>query len=680
MTAPFYYPQEQPTQSQPLSPEEQAQQEQMALVQQSAQQQGSSQQQAGDMDETLDAPGLKFREKLKGSVAAWPEQVLNSFYQDYPALAQANPQVQILRSEETRGYAVGVLQFPEAPGVSIPFVVEDFSLKPFSVILKGEDAIPLTEERLDREFLSTPAQGIVDPSDREYQSAMEEGEFEPPAYYSGPGAMSDSGNSVFGKLSHLLVEDFDALVKSAQEVGLDIPHADKFKLTVAAPSWRSVLLEFADSHSSIRTTVIGPDFEKVSAVRPAHEVMSRMPHADQIVLNTQGYLVKSAFDDPSALPPGEGLDESQREEGEETSEDGVYAVKGVDGQPLVGMVFHRVYDFDGSVAPLKVFIDMWWETAATQPSIIGQRLAPIDPAAFVGHTPSQPDRENVLIFNPPGEPPAVTIPFHVESVVQGEGGPVWQVETFLGERYTVSHVPGLQVPVMLEPGHVAVGDFQLIELPDPAKRSVLIGADSQFSYEAFEEMANPLQLKVSCDQGLYTITPRLGEDRHLGRTEAEAMLKAAGVQNARKVLKKAAATTVSLRGSIPSVKSQRWSPQPPPEGRPSTEKVAGWARALTDLQSDETLPGFLQDLLKTAGNDTVDSVLSLGFLRPENTRDFVNNTGLLEQASKVLAQLVLARDLGYTQIPEHEVRSAMLALEEVIRSLRQVGQTMTDGD
>ena len=82
------------------------------------------------------------------------------------------------------------------------------------------------------------------------------------------------------------------------------------------------------------------------------------------------------------------------------------------------------------------------------------------------------------------------------------------------------------------------------------------------------------------------------------------------------------------------------------------------------------------DLLKEAArlNDvnTVDKVLSLGFLTPENLSTFVEYIPDFEEVVQKLAYLLMGVRLGLPQPPEQTVKSAMERVEEVCRALKEL--------
>lgn len=69
---------------------------------------------------------------------------------------------------------------------------------------------------------------------------------------------------------------------------------------------------------------------------------------------------------------------------------------------------------------------------------------------------------------------------------------------------------------------------------------------------------------------------------------------------------------------------------------------------------------------------SVDAILSLNFVNQDNVETFLENIPRLEEASCKLASLVLASQLGLSQVPQTAAVRAMFALEDVIGSLKSL--------
>jgi len=69
---------------------------------------------------------------------------------------------------------------------------------------------------------------------------------------------------------------------------------------------------------------------------------------------------------------------------------------------------------------------------------------------------------------------------------------------------------------------------------------------------------------------------------------------------------------------------------------------------------------------------SVDAVLALNFLNPENVETFIEFLPQLEEASTKLASVVLAAHIGLQSIPKTAAVRAMFALEDVINGLKSL--------
>jgi len=106
----------------------------------------------------------------------------------------------------------------------------------------------------------------------------------------------------------------------------------------------------------------------------------------------------------------------------------------------------------------------------------------------------------------------------------------------------------------------------------------------------------------------------------------------------------------------------------------------GQTKLSTIVKVDEMIEkavGYLnRDLIKEAGElaseDSVDSVLSLAFINPENLSVYLQNMERLENAENDLSQLLLLTRLGLDNVNESAVVSALRNLSEVNEDLRFV--------
>jgi hypothetical protein len=82
-----------------------------------------------------------------------------------------------------------------------------------------------------------------------------------------------------------------------------------------------------------------------------------------------------------------------------------------------------------------------------------------------------------------------------------------------------------------------------------------------------------------------------------------------------------------------------------------------------------------RNLVKEAAvlqGDTVDNILAMGFINPENISTFISYLPELDKTASELCEMLVASRLGMTQIPEGACERAVKAVEEVIEGLHQL--------
>jgi hypothetical protein len=86
------------------------------------------------------------------------------------------------------------------------------------------------------------------------------------------------------------------------------------------------------------------------------------------------------------------------------------------------------------------------------------------------------------------------------------------------------------------------------------------------------------------------------------------------------------------------------------------------------------IPDLRQDLVKEAAAipdpTTVDTVLSLGFINPENISSFIAYLPKIDGAQKKMCELLLVSRLGLRDLPTSALEKAIRATEEVIQGLK----------
>jgi len=90
----------------------------------------------------------------------------------------------------------------------------------------------------------------------------------------------------------------------------------------------------------------------------------------------------------------------------------------------------------------------------------------------------------------------------------------------------------------------------------------------------------------------------------------------------------------------------------------------------------DSLRAPIADLLKCAASiddaQAVDAVLSIGFINEENISRFASAKPMLVEVSQMLAKLLLASRLGMEDIPEENVRAALMHIQRIVSGLERL--------
>lgn len=295
---------------------------------------------------------------------------------------------------------------------------------------------------------------------------------------------------------------------------------------------------------------------------------------------------------------------------------------------------------------------------------------------------------NELVGNNQGSPPQGTgfffslegqcclLPMTIHNATQDPSGAAGIMgETMFGEPIQLQVVPGLRQVQVLEEGSYGIPD-NLTWVPLPGQPTFLVKEPLDISAtQDAQQMPNQVQVG-STGPGEFSMEGQplskvAKEDRHfIKRAQAEFLLVAIGVDplEARGILKKAETSShwvkCAAARSIVSLASLH------------SNMVK---KATKEL---DTFPYHLrQNLIKEASviddADTTDKVLAMNFINPENIETYAKYLPELDEASKKLAELLLAVRLGIGSVDEGAVERAMKGLETVIEGLKLLQQKVS---
>jgi hypothetical protein len=330
---------------------------------------------------------------------------------------------------------------------------------------------------------------------------------------------------------------------------------------------------------------------------------------------------------------------------------------------LVGFVIPNLLDpMTGQSAGMSLFTN--GSQYALQPEILG---------VLTGISFNLPASRQIrglgVFYRTDGKTLQATIPFEVISEITVEGRTFYAARTAMNQEVQIVMSEGLRQPMMINPGEIAIpADFSFLGLDNPVQ---LAGSDNLM--KAASAHAYPTMVEVRAwDGGCVLSGPvfeKVGSGQH-SWADGLFYLAAAGCpQNlGTALLEKAASTGKPVRLFGFQALSDN-----------SGLQKEAQLRAKLDLSNVHLPPRV--NLLKEAAAlskeasaltdlATLDAILALNFINPENVETFVENIPSLEQASTKLAEIVLASQLGLQSIPKTAAVKAMFAMENVIQGLK----------
>lgn len=449
--------------------------------------------------------------------------------------------------------------------------------------------------------------------------------------------------------------------------------------------------------------------QPMSAEKTAAILLSLVrPTVVQIVKRADGYLVKAAshlywrpfhsfvhrgelidrfgekiareVDTAGAVTLAEGAEQTAPEAGPDlqpVSRSGVYKVVAEGGKELVGFVVPNLLDIDGQALPLSLFTNGSHATIQSEifgePSGDGENLPAGEPGGFGAFYTSSPDGgvQATLPMNLTagytdvdqpktltgetydGRPVEVSVQPNIQELTPMEEGKLLVPMTWrwvpLDGTEKVSLAGGEEAAQLPEEGPGADGDAPHGEMPTgggPKVSHVLVrssGDTFSFSGPAVEKLAY-----AECEM--------------LDLDDAMFLLVGLGVEQGYGTRKLAHATT----GARPELIKT---------GRDLVLAKDAEAEALAKAKAKfASLPNLRRDLLKEAAGlpdpTSVDTLLSLGFLNPENVTAFIASIPQIDQTQMRLCELLLAARLGLKNVPVMSLEKAIRAVEEVIQGLQ----------
>lgn len=650
--------------------------------------------------------------KLPDNSKEWAEVITTKLREQYPEATKLSLSVEFRKKDDTSGTAIGAIhcQDPQSGKVLVvPIVAHKFELSPLDVWMEtpSQAVHPLTNDTFKEEFFAhSPAEGLdARPADSAGQY------FNDPSLWTtnypplqGRYSYASAGYPLLDLISDTMKKkDIEAFKASLEKDAYVLP---KFKNhghleIIEKIAKKSVPMTNDFVTSALKLIPVGvahikkesPDKYSILSMADQLFDLSASEHIDRkecmrrlskITMDVNATMndvdqegEKMVVKKP-APTKGVWLYDDMTDKPESANTFGAYVVKTKSGITVEGIVFPHVVDFAGKKKSQKIFISP--SHSSIQDSIAGvkktdsaifEKILKKPHAARVGQT-------GCFVFIDDGKAIA-TIPVTIKAIE--EWGPMTAV-TLDGVKIKISRgfsdnpspVSLGNVKVKKQKGFLDVhGMIELrpkeftiprgmLWLPMEGFQEVSASAQNWLEKEAsrFAEI-DPLTIRWT--GVVYQTKGNEIERPEWNEREIKVVLasKGASLEKIAQILKKAKATgkvTVHGLGKL----------------RKKAEIIKEADEVYTKLES--ICQDLKQDLVKIAAEiedaSTVDTLLSLQFLNPENLAKFCSYKPVFQKVLDYLAELLLASRLGLKDAPEGAISTAISRLQETIKGLSKV--------
>lgn len=361
---------------------------------------------------------------------------------------------------------------------------------------------------------------------------------------------------------------------------------------------------------------------------------------------------------------------------------GLYkCVEAETGKEIVGFVIPTLFDpATGQPQPTKLFVN--GGQFAVQPDIQGVLVGV---SYNLPSGPAEPRGAGVF-YKTDGKSIIATVPYNVMTSVTVQGTQYYSAQTLDGMPVQITPSDGLRRPTMVGPGEIAMpvdytwlpldNEIQLLGMTDPAT-AMLADPMAQQKQAAMPTMAEVRAWRDEGNEGGGVVLSGPVFAKHGSGTYDWAdglfWMAAAGCpQNLSVALfDKAASDGKAVR--IYGLRAL--TPEPIYEEDVGAAKLADAVQKLIPrpcLLKEAMAIELSKEAKALVGVDSLDTLLSIGLINPENVQDFVDELPTLEETQSKLAGLVFATQLGMGSVPKTAAVRAMTALEDVIMGLKSL--------
>jgi hypothetical protein len=651
--------------------------------------------------ETSKVAGTEVR--LPEDPAQWQVEILQELYKQVPYVSDFSPRIVLDRVDNQRMVGFGNIEVSnktqiqvsdpktlETAGINeirIPIVIRGGRLCPLDLLVTADSRImPLTERRMRQELFRPE---LFDTTSRSPGDMSMISQLYPPYrqnYGIGGGGMSmgtgmgKEGSARGSLLETLLPRATNVeLSKVASAMFADYQVGQSLLANPATAHPAHAIQRYlqdggcqdktASTHLDEHPTVMqiqasGPGLYLVKTANHRAWAPSEVLVTWQQLREVFGEKVARAVDaeGPTTLVRGAGAEEADVEAPELITRPGIYHCARIDGTEVIGQVFPSLEDLpSGKSLPIAMFTN--GQATSVQPEIIGTLVSTDTPLL----QPRKPQGVGYFTCNA-GSTPVATIPMTIHGEFSEGNEFVMAAETYDGRNFRVTQDPTVRMISDAGDGMVVIpASYTWVSL-EQAQAITLAGADQSSADTKKKEASAYVAIRADASGVVDLVgTPldsirKHAQLRQLSADDAVFVLAGLGVDPTVSYTK--IAQSMAL-GQECTVMAHRELVSAEDFAKEAAETNAAIETFVGTLRADLTKEAaFVDDPL------SVDTLLSIGFINPENVSTFIAYLPKVDETQERLCDLLLASRVGLKQIPTQAVERAIKAVEAVIEGLR----------
>lgn len=636
--------------------------------------------------ESLSFAKLAVESSLPADPNTWQHEVLQEALKQAPFIAEYDPFVTMTKVDPERGYGFGHLMLkPKSMlntqtagqpadaamsaglrSVRIPILIAQSKLKAMDVFIDETAKVwPLTERRLrtalfrpqmfDATAVPPRSQGMVGmlyPPHRDGHGMV------------GGGLTMDKGASVLQRVlpgaderdvalfeKNLLGDNkLAAAYKANSQTHAALERIATVKCGSAAdPAPAPSVVQFVKmgTDSYAMRTASAEAWSPVQSYINRSQLYKVAGDEGMAAVDTSGSVTMALQDGLAETPP------DQKEDVAVITTPGVYKVEDKRGRQLTGIVFPNLQDCDGEIMPVALFTN--GAATALQGSVAGVRVGDI---ASIPRA-KEARGYGAFVHTLPGGGLQAMVPMHLNagfSDTPGEEGAMGT--TFDGRQIVVKRQPNLARPGEVDGTVLVPLEYRWMPLAQSEAVSLVPTGDEWIDMPPTED---EVSVEGSRDAGFSLeggpVNKVAREERqNLSPADVQFYLSAMGVPagNTKTAMVRA------LQGKTVRVKVARKLSLP----GTNHAKLASYTAVLPLRRN------LVKEAAALVDPTTIDAVLSLGFVNPQNLTAYIAALPQFDEAQNRMCELLLAVRLGQRDIPEGALERSIKSLEEVVEGLR----------